>query len=654
MGKCHIMKLMRHPSRAIRGFVPTLLAIAILSLALPADAAAAAWRSMPLEGGAVVGIEASRDAQPVVWAVTPIAGVFRSVDDGHSWLPVRTVPSPRAILAGVDPQDGDRVFAMFLDPRTYDYTQLGLFFTTDGGATWTRSRRGLGTTPFVYQVAFDPRDDATVYAATSNGLHRSTDGGRSWTRLWQNEGVFAVGVVPDDPRILLISTLHQAYRSTDGGATFTQVLESGLYSLAFDPNDPSQVYGTEGLIFHSSDRGLTWRQIGRSFDFGITSVTVGEDGTLYAGSPYGVLRSSNSGTTFTPAASADTRYPDDGIGDVAALPNGDVLAAGARGVWRLAAGQNGWKPTSQGIRALDVAGLAVTPGGRLLASVPLNGVFRSDNGGAGFQSGARGLRDPYGVPGLRLVPAPSNPRVVYGGDHGKLFRSDDAGVSWRPLALSNPAPLVTVLAVHPTNPDVVYAGGEEENPRGDYGKCHAYRSRDGGASWTCLEGGELYTLNALAVDPQRPQRLFALDFIRLLVSDDEGATWRVAGEGLPTEGGGYASALAIDAEGRLFVGTGDGRVLRSTDHGATFSQVGRDLPHGFILGLILDPLRPGTLYALFYQQGIFRSRDGGRHWEPLGTGLPTGQFLGVAALDARRGLLFAGTFGRGLYRIDVR
>jgi photosystem II stability/assembly factor-like uncharacterized protein len=111
----------------------------------------------------------------------------------------------------------------------------------------------------------------------------------------------------------------------------------------------------------------------------------------------------------------------------------------------------------------------------------------------------------------------------------------------------------------------------------------------------------------------------------------------------------------MDARGRLFVGTDDGRVFRSLDAGESFAKVSRNLPREPIERLIADPLRPDTLYAFVYAQGVFRSRDGGRRWERLDAGLPpAGRLLGAVTLDAERRLLFIGVQGRGLYVLDVR
>lgn len=650
-------------TKRFRRLAPLLLAVPaffLLGRAPAAETASEAWRSVPPDGGAISGLGASAGSPAAVWATTPYSGVFRSLDNGTTWSRTRT-PTLPARLVGVDPQNGDRVFVTFFDPQT-GTLQLGLFFTTNGGATWSRaSRRGFGNDyNYIYQVAFDPHDPDVVYAGAWRGLYRSVDGGRSWSLLWQGERYWAVPVVtvaPDDPRLLLVSTSDRVYRSTDGGATFTEVWHSDMSrGIVFDPHDPNRVYGTTGALFRSTDRGLTWERIGRNFELSAESVAVGEDGKLYAGTRFGVIHSFDGGTTFTPATTPDVghRHPDDNIVAIAPLANGDVLAAGDRGIWRRLDGEHGWRAASEGIRGLDISGLAITAGGRLLASVPDNGVFHSDDGGVRFRSSTRGLRNPDGrTPGLLFIPSPSSPQVVYGDYDGWISRSDDAGVSWRLLNQEDyqRAPL---LAVHPTNPDVLYAGGDDFDPHEPPGKCHALRSGDGGATWSCLEGPDLSTLTSLVIDPQRPSRLFGLDDYDLFrISDDEGTTWREAGRGLPkVEFISYA--LVMDARGRLFVGTEDGRVFRSLDGGESFAKVSRNLPREPIETLIADPLRPDTLYAFVYGQGVFRSQDGGRRWERLDAGLPAAWFTGAVTLDAERRLLFAGIKGRGLFVLDVR
>jgi photosystem II stability/assembly factor-like uncharacterized protein len=631
-----------------------LAVLVVLSGQAPAAASETTWSSVPIYGGAMKNLGAGgRGESLVVWAATESLGVFRSTDSGRTWIRTRT-PSPRASVAGVDPRDGDRAFVMFLRPEAGPGT-TGLYFTTDGGATWTRSMEGLPVGVYVYQVVFDPRDEDILFAGTSVGLYRSEDGGLSWSLAGTiTSNVFAVTLAPDDPRLLLLSTLDRVYRSTDGGATFTQVFGSGLHSgLVFDPSDPNRVYGTFGTLYRSTDRGLTWERIGRPFGVNHYTPAVDQDGTLYTGSDVGVTRSTNGGATFTPRATYSRRFPDDAIGSVIALPNGDVLASGHRGIWRLPDGEQSWRASSHGIRALVISGVAVTGDGRVLASAPWSGVFYSDNG-TGFRVSNRGLRDTFGgIFGLEeILPAPSDPKVVYGSVSGRYFRSDNGGVTWRALADANAGQLVRIVGVDPTDPDVVYAGGPEYHPRDDYYKCHALRSRDGGATWTCLQGDDIYALDAVVFDPAQTHRLYALDGNQFKISDDQGDNWRASGHGLLTDRG-LNPALARDDRGRLYVASYDGRVYRSVNGGASFAPLGRIVPDAFITDLVPDPRHPDTLYAFVAQQGIFRSRDGGQRWQRLGTGLPAALFTGVAALDTERGILWAGTQGRGLYRIDV-
>lgn len=99
-----------------------------------------------------------------------------------------------------------------------------------------------------------------------------------------------------------------------------------------------------------------------------------------------------------------------------------------------------------------------------------------------------------------LTVAPSNPRVLYAGTRdGKVYRSTDAGVSWRDVTggfpLGRP---VEDLEVDPRNPAKAYAAVcDPEDFR---------RTPNATATWRRLAtlGGECVTLNRLVIDPQTP------------------------------------------------------------------------------------------------------------------------------------------------------
>jgi len=83
-----------------------------------------------------------------------------------------------------------------------------------------------------------------------------------------------------------------------------------------------------------------------------------------------------------------------------------------------------------------------------------------------------------------LVSATPDARILYAGTSAGVFRSDDGGHTWRDVSgiAGEPLTNVTVLAVHPTDPDTLFATRQHHEYRAE-----VYRSTDGGAHWTLME-----------------------------------------------------------------------------------------------------------------------------------------------------------------------
>jgi photosystem II stability/assembly factor-like uncharacterized protein len=141
-----------------------------------------------------------------------------------------------------------------------------------------------------------------------------------------------------------------------------------------------------------------------------------------------------------------------------------------------------------------------------------------------------------------LVVSPADPRVMYaGGVAGGVWKTEDAGESWRPLAdlMSNLA--VSSLAMDPRNPDVLYAGTGE-----GYGNVDAVRgggifvTRDAGSTWARLEQTAVpgfYYVNDIVVSPADSNRVYAATNSGIWRSLDAGETWsRVVNQDFPRAG----------------------------------------------------------------------------------------------------------------------
>ena len=200
--------------------------------------------------------------------------------------------------------------------------------------------------------------------------------------------------------------------------------------------------------------------------------------------------------------------------------------------------------------------------------------------------------------------------------------------------------VVRVLAAAPSRPAVVYAGLVSGG---------VYRSLDGGSTWTLASGGidVREQINALAVDPRLPGRVWAATDSVIYRSTDGGAHWVSVRDG-------GALVLAVDpaVPGTVYASLGDITFQRSLDAGATWTTLAGS-PAG-IEALAIDPAHPQTLYA-GTSSGFFVSRNRGASWQPSDRGLPASPFVLSVAVDPRSPrTIYLATSGVGADQIVFR
>jgi len=125
---------------------------------------------------------------------------------------------------------------------------------------------------------------------------------------------------------------------------------------------------------------------------------------------------------------------------------------------------------------------------------------------------------PWQVNVYAIDVAPSDFNIIYAGtETGFINKSTDKGQNWQQMA---PGYLfgggITAVAVHPTNPDIVFASGDNQ----------VHRSDDGGNTWQpLLPVSNLFYADRLRIDPQNPLKIFAASEKGIHVSSDGGNTW---------------------------------------------------------------------------------------------------------------------------------
>jgi len=188
---------------------------------------------------------------------------------------------------------------------------------------------------------------------------------------------------------------------------------------------------------------------------------------------------------------------------------------------------------------------------RMLVAISTGGVYRTDDGGRNWRARNEGVRaeflpDKYPEFGQcvhKVVLHPTRPERLFLQNHWGLYRSDDAGDSWRDIARGVPSDFGFAMAMHPHDPETVYILPIESDQFRctPDGKLRVYRTRNAGDSWEALTRGlpqkdalETVLRDAMATDPLNPAGVyFGTRSGQLWGSADGGATWDVIRSGLP-------------------------------------------------------------------------------------------------------------------------
>lgn len=575
--------------------------------------------SLPqLDAGRVPALAFHPTDRYTLYAGTSAGGVWKSTNEGASWVPLTdTECSLTTGAIVVDPVNPEIVYVG--TGEVYEATAgCGVLRSTNGGATWTTYGADVFTTSAaqswsIYAMVVDrasagTTNATTVLAATLRGIMRSTNSGQSWSVVTPALTFSDIVQHPTDPNIMYAARVGVAGSAVPAG------------------------------LWRSNDRGATWQSVtafaGDSVRRIEIAVSAARPGSVWmlAGAPNrqlaGLWRWDDATTS---------RITLDAIGPRIADPTGR-LNFGGQSDYNLM--------------------IAVDPSDADIVYIGGVRAYKSTDGGSTFRETGERIH----VDWHAIAVDPNDPRRVLAGNDGGIFLSRDKGGTWTSLNAGLTTSLhYPGLSLHPTDPTGVLTGLQDNGTiitrngmmqwNGVFGGDGAFTAIDPVSPTTYYvssQNGNIQRVNGttgqitrasvdtlterrrafiapFVLDASRPSRLY-FGGARLLRTENQGASWTPISPDL-TRGTGTVNAIALAPSDSnvIFVGTTDGNVRYSRDFGATWLAPETTLPTRSITDFAVHPTDANRVVVTIGGSGgphVYLTRNGGGTWSDITGSLP--------------------------------
>jgi photosystem II stability/assembly factor-like uncharacterized protein len=646
----------------------------------PALLAGLSWRSLgPARGGRSQAVAGSSSRPLEYYFGATGGGLWKTADGGVTWRAVsdKFFKSSSVGAVAVSQSNPDVVYVGMgeTELRGNIIQGDGVYKSTDGGKTFTHV--GLEKTLAIARIRIHPTNPDIVYVAAlgdpygatpDRGVFKSTDGGKTWTKsLFRDEKTGAVDLAMDvgQPEILyaglweVFRTPHSLssggpgsglFKTTDGGTTWTEISRNtglpkpvwGKIGVAVSGADANRIYAiieaADGGVFMSDDAGQNWKIINddrrlrqRAFYYTRIYADPQAKDTVYILNT-GMYRSTDAGKTIRAI-----RVPHGDNHDLWIAPNDPkrLINSNDGGANVSINGGESW--TDQDFPTAQFYNVITT------SHVPYHvcGAQQDNSTACVSSTGDENLYDAGGGESGYIAPDPRDTDVFYAGSYGGLLTRinrrtgeqrainvwPDNPMGFSSSDMSERFQWTYPIVFSPTDARTLYSTSQ-----------HVWRSRNEGQTW------ERISPDLTRHDPA--------------TMGPSGGPITLDQTGVETYGVVFALAPS-PVDGRvLWAGSDDGYVHVTRDGGQTWEKVTPpDLPDFTRISFIeASPHDAGTAYFAGnrYQRAdrspyVYKTSDYGKTWTRIVRGLPFTDFARTIREDKRRkGLLFVGT-ENGIY-----
>ncbi len=476
------------------------------------------------------------------------SGIYKSTNAGASWTTTSSGNNANCVL--LDPTNPEVVYTTTGGAGTNVVRK-----STNGGTSWSTLGGGLPTSSVGRtQLALAPSNPSVLYASVANsgtngllGLYRTTDAGATWTlqssspNYMSGQGWYdnAVTVHPTNPNMVIVGGLD-IYVSTNAGVTLVQrtnwsttgssnMSHADIHFLGY--NNGVLFCGSDGGVYKSANDGVTWSDLNATLStlqFQGADYDPNEPERLYGGTQDNNLEtSSDGGNLWIQRTTGDGGYS---VVDPV-TPNfvygqyvqGSLKRSNDYGVNFTEIGPSG----STG--GLFYNPYEMAPSDHNIVVYGQSDVWKTTSVQTATSSSGWTQIATAGIVGgsVASIAISNDPNKIYiGTSNSRILVTTNNGSSW---LTRTGFQYVSDLFVDNLNDNVCYAGCA-----GTTAGSHVFKTVDGGTTWTNITGNLPNTpVNTLVVRTATPRMIFVGTDIGVFQSTNEGASWVPFNNGFP-------------------------------------------------------------------------------------------------------------------------